>query len=764
MQKALLNSTSLIVFLFVSSNLLAEKNWNAITSTNPQAAKVTLLSSDITSTSIKIELGGFYKNLVSTAKGDAYSISLENASPILEADAPDLPKITVPIVIPDAATMKAEVQYSSYVDITNIEIAPSKGSFTRDIDPLTIPYVYGEKYNQDAFYPTTQTQLRDPYILRDLRGQTLIAYPFQYNPVTKTLRVYTELAINVSKTEEKNSVNIFNRTKPFTKVDREYKEIYLNHFINAQTAVQSTPVEEDGNMLIICDASFLDAMAPLVDWKIRKGIPTEIVDVATIGNNAADLKIYIEDYYNNKGLKYVLLVGDNAEVSTYLINNGNDASDPSYGYISGNDSYAEVFVGRFSADKVEDVRTQVNKVLSYEEYPVTGLNWYHMGIGVGSDQGPGDDNEMDYEHIRNIRSKLMSFTYTDVSELYDGSEAGLDSTGNPDGTMLLNEFNKGVSIMNYTGHGSNTSWGTTGFGTAEVAKMTNYNMLPFIWSVACVNGNFASTSKPCLAEALLRSNNNGKPTGAIATLMSSINQNWNEPMEGQDDMNDILVESDSTNIKRTFGGISVNGCMTMNDVYGSTGCDMTDTWHIFGDPSIYVRTDNPVAMTVSHITTSPIGISSLVVNCNTEAAFIALTFNNSIIGTGVVSGGIATISFNTINTVDTIHVTATAFNKVPYMGDVILTTASTEINEIKNDSYKCYVDENNHLLNLQTNGVNINQFTIYNSLGQQMPISIQNFSFDKLSLHVNSLSSGVYLLQANTDNGIFKKKFFISNK
>ena len=67
-------------------------------------------------------------------------------------------------------------------------------------------------------------------------------------------------------------------------------------------------------------------------------------------------------------------------------------------------------------------------------------------------------------------------------------------------------------------------------------------MWPFIWSVACVNGEFNVGT--CFAETWLRAtDSDGNPTGAIATLMSTVNQAWNPPMEGQDEMNAIFVES-----------------------------------------------------------------------------------------------------------------------------------------------------------------------------------------------------------------------------
>ena len=37
-------------------------------------------------------------------------------------------------------------------------------------------------------------------------------------------------------------------------------------------------------MLVICHGDFLDEMQPFVDWKNYKGIPTDIVDVDSVGD------------------------------------------------------------------------------------------------------------------------------------------------------------------------------------------------------------------------------------------------------------------------------------------------------------------------------------------------------------------------------------------------------------------------------------------------------------------------------------------------
>ena len=341
----------------------------------------------------------------------------------------------------------------------------------------------------------------------------------------------------------------------------------------------------------------MNAMQPYVAWKQAEGYHTEMISKDSAGSTSAAIKSFIANYYNTKGLTHLLLVGDAPQIPTNTGSGLGGPSDNAYGYLAGNDHYADVFVGRFSAETEAQVQTQVQRTLDYEKNPqFLADDWFTTVIGIGSDQGPGDDNEMDYQHIRNQQTKLLAYNYTWNPELFDGTQGGNDAPGNPSPAQVSTEVNNGASLLLYTGHGSNTSWGTSGFSNNNVNQLTNAGKLPFIWSVACVNGNF--TAGTCFAEAWLRATQAGQPTGALAFLGSTINQSWNSPMEGQDAMTDILIESDSTNIKRTFAGLSINGCMKMIDSYGTDGANMADTWTVFGDPTVMVRTAGPQPMVV----------------------------------------------------------------------------------------------------------------------------------------------------------------------
>jgi hypothetical protein len=590
-----------------------------------------------------------------------YSIfNIGKESNLLLEGKPDIPTICRSIVIPDTSKMKIDVVSTTYEEYDDILIAPSKGNLLRTVNPDDVDFEFGEVYNIDAWFPEDIASLRDPYIIRDFRGQVVEIYPIQYNPVTKQMRFYTNIEVEIY-SDGIDTINVIYRESWPEKVDFEFNSIYNHHFINFGRQGRYDPVSEQGNMLVIVYDSFWDEMVPFVNWKNIKGIPTEMVNVSEIGSSN-DIKTYIENYYNSDGLTFVLLVGDAAQVPTYYPTY--HASDPSYSYIVGNDHYPDLFVGRFSAETVDQLHTQVERTLEYEQNPQTGTEWYKKGLGVASNQGPGDDGEYDDEHMDNIRDKLLAYTYIQVDQSYD-------YTGTT--AYIAASLNEGRSITNYCGHGSPTSWGNGGgFSNSNVDALVNDNMLPFITSVACNNGEFDGYT--CFAEAWMRATNNGEPTGSIANFMSSKSQSWNPPMDAQDEIIDLFIETYPDLHITSFGAAAFNGCMHMNDEYGGSGDAETDAWHVFGDPSVQIRTDTPSILDARHDTNIDVTTWTLEVEVvGVEGALCALSRDNEFFGSAYTNeNGIAIIEVEDTIGTDPLDLAVTAFNKIPYITEVLI--------------------------------------------------------------------------------------------
>ena len=175
------------------------QRWVAVESDTPSTYRTELISSSEDCITVNLTLSGFYLNPVVTPHGEAQMVSLPKAVSTVAAGEPDLPMIPIPTIIGDRALMRLDVVRAEYTDYENIEIAPSKGDFPRSINPDDVPYTYGEAYTTDAFFPATIATLNEPYIHRDVRGQNMMVVPFQYNPITKVLRVYNRLVLSMVK-------------------------------------------------------------------------------------------------------------------------------------------------------------------------------------------------------------------------------------------------------------------------------------------------------------------------------------------------------------------------------------------------------------------------------------------------------------------------------------------------------------------------------------------------------------------------------------
>ncbi len=545
------------------------------------------------SNTLEFEINDFSLRSITLDKTDFTKIEFEGSVSTNQKGYAELPFLHASLSLDPIKNIRVSIINSDYKDYQlEFPLVPSRGVIYRDQDPSQIPYEISPESMVDSFYPEHISSLTDPFIIKDERGASIYVYPFRYNAVTQGLRVFKNITLLI---EEDDSSPINPLGKTSGKVFKEMEGIYKSVFINYQNNLDDLSVAEAGDILVVTTARDESAIQPFIDWKREKGYEVFKEVVAT----GINVKSTIQQNYNsNPDLLYVQLVGDWADIKCDLGGGENAPMDPMLGCVSGSDNYPDIAIGRFSAGNAAQVTIQVNKVLNYEKNPAG--NWYADAIGVASNQGPGDDDEMDYQQVQIIYdSKLDPFTYDNYSYAYDPSA---------NSTMVKNYINAGAGIINYCGHGSMTSWGSSGFSNTNISQLSNGNMLPTIFSVACLNGAFHSGE--CFAEAWLKKENGG----AIATLMSTINQPWDPPMRGQDYFNDLLTGgydystnpgtgTSTTEGRTTIGSIVANGLNLMyTESNSSSDLETIQTWTIFGDASMQVRTKAPTAITLSNTT------------------------------------------------------------------------------------------------------------------------------------------------------------------
>ncbi len=707
--------TTLVLMLLATMTF--GQQWVAIKSDTPSTIQTALVSSSESQITVNLQVPGFYTLEVSTPRGEANIISVPKTVTTAQAGEPNLPMIAIPAMIGDRQHYNIRVVDAQYTDYS-MEVAPSKGDFPRTINPEDVPYTYGEAYSTNAFFPTQNVGLYEPYILRDFRGQNMVVYPFAYNPISKTLRVYYNMTVELYSDGIDNQ-NVIDRRSNTVSLDPEIDALYANHFINYNEGLSKyTPMVETGELLIICHDAFMSAMQPFVNWKKQIGRPTTMVGTSTSGTTDSAIKNYIQSQYDaNNNLTHVLLVGDVAQIPGHSQSGGgySGKSDNWYGQVAGNDYYNDIMVGRFSAENEDHVTTQVNKVIHYERDINASDTWLPIGGGVAAYAGSGGHfGEDDWQHINNIRDDLLNYNYTTVYQDYQ-NVSGYSSSA----AIMSQHYNDGVSIINYCNHGSPTSWGVFSYSNSHVNALTNVNKLPIIWSVACDNGKY-DYSQPCFGETWLRATNGtvsnpdpSQPTGAIGGMFSYISQPWIPPMYGQDEMVDVLVESYSSNIKRTLGGTSYDGNMKILDQYGQgmgQGWATYFFWILFGDPTLTLRNAVPADMNVSHASSMSTNATSFTVNAtNGNGALATLTRNNEIMGSATITNGTCNITFAAPGQTGTATLTVFGYNKITYIGTVQITGGGSQ-------TYTINVSAN------PTNGGTVTGGGTYNQ-GQQCTVS-----------------------------------------
>ena len=721
---------------------------------------------------------GDYKITEKTINGVTYScLNIAGGALTYNKGYAELPVLNASVQLSPDKNVTLEVDNGSYTDYNlTYPLLPSRGLIKRSQDLSKVPYEIDQASVVDQWYPLNTASTVDPFIIRDVRGTTVYVYPIQYNAAKNILRVYK--TINVKLTE--NTTTPINPiTNANTTINNEMIGLYQSVFINYNNTVKTNwtnEVGETGKILVICTARDSAAINPYILWKKQMGYKVSKQVVATGTNVATTISTA---YTADPTIFYVLLVGDWPDIKCNTTPSGENTTpsaapmDPMLGCVVGTDNFPDIIVGRFSTSSATDATTQVNKTVTYEKTPTIGGTWYKTALGIASNKGPGDDNEYDYQHIGNIwTGRYSKFTYTKYDSVYD-KPAGYATPA-----MVSAAINPGVGVINFSGDGGETEWAQSNFQNSDVNNLTNGDKLPFIISVSCVVGEFQYTSSPCFTEAWLRKVGGG----AVAMLGSSVEQDWNQPMIGQDYMADLLVggytyQNNATNPgtgtntdhgKTHFGSITLNGKILMLEEDATSLPDF-QTWTVFGDPSLQVRTDTPKNITLSDSTVST---SSFTTNVKVNGTVFANALVSIWDGKSQPFSGLTDASGNvtithTLASGTAVTLTVTGFNLYPK----IINTTIANLNaiptcDIFSNSVSVFPNPASKRITLSIdNSFNGNyKIEIINLVGQVVFTDVvekNNFSVTK-NIDLSSFTKGAYLLRYSNNGNVGFKKLILN--
>ncbi len=295
--------------------------------------------------------------------------------------------------------------------------------------------------------------------------------------------------------------------------------------------------DNGADYLVITHADFYAQAQQLAGYRQgQQGISrARVVDVQDIYDEFNDGEMsaeaihqflqYAYDTWQSPAPSYVVLLGDGhydfrnysgvapitrippylTYISRVLI--GEAPSDNAYAWVSGDDTMADMYIGRLPADSAAEAQAMVDKIIAYETNPVPGDWTGNVLFATDNPDGAGDF----YALADDIASHYMPSSYN-ATKVYLGDTCPYENPAATCRQAVIDGVDGGSLLTNYVGHGSATVWaGERMLQTVDVGAFGNGGQLPVHLSFACLTSYFSNPdqAQEAIDEALVAAAGNG---------------------------------------------------------------------------------------------------------------------------------------------------------------------------------------------------------------------------------------------------------------
>ena len=525
---------------------------------NPAAPELSLVRQDPAGVELSLSLGSWRLGETAALGRPQQRIFVPGWTLPNDAGAPDLPGKGQLLAVPNGATVSVRILQARTETVTGVDLAPAPQiPLASDRGPLQ--FVRDENiYAKNAFYPASPISLSP---VRRIRGVPTIALgitPFQYNPVSRELRIYRDLHLAVDFVGGNGCFGERRLRNPWWEPVLE--GLLLNYesltpLGEVERCEQAADTESrtgrptDGyEYVIICQdsPSFVAWADSLRRWRSEQGIRTGVVTTAELGGNSTTaIESYLNEAYQTWDVPPVaaLLLGDHGTgsagvVSPYYMNYC--ASDNVYADVDGDD-LPDIILARICAQNETQLASTIGKTLSYERTPPTDPGYYEhpmLAAGWTDESWYVLSSEILLGFFTNVQGRSPVREYAILS----GSPGTLWSTA-PNTNAIVNYFgpsglgyipstpehltdwggnakrinadiNDGAFLAVHRDHGIAEGWVTPSYRIPDLAGLTN-EQPTFVFSINCLTGMF-DPPVPCFAEAIHR-----HPQGALGVIAAS---------------------------------------------------------------------------------------------------------------------------------------------------------------------------------------------------------------------------------------------------
>lgn len=652
--------------------------------------------------------------------GTAYQrLSLPNSGTTTEIGNPELPAFGRFVAVPRGADLKVEVLADTVETSTGYLVYPAQEPrIDQDGEPDFV--IDLASYERDEYYPTEIVELEEPAIIRGVEVVLVRFYPVQYNAAREQLRIHTRFCVRISYSGGAETFADERLRSPY--FDSLLSSLLLNY---SQLGPPPGPGGGLGlasasgcDFLIITAPAFLTHANRLADWKILRGIDTEVRTTAQTGSSASAIKSYIQIAYETwtPPPSFILFLGDAEFINTnYETVHPHQppggtliGTDLYYATVDGTDYYPDISTGRISVDTAAEAQNIVSRIVNYERNPTRVATFYRdLSVAAHFEDEVSPYTQEDHRWVQTSQEIVdyveangyvahqiyYAHPWVNPSYFFNGDplpsyllrDNGFPWIGNS--TRVVDAVNSGRFILNHRDHGVRWMWVQPQFAVWHIQGLNNGRKLPVVFSMNCETGWFDNeTDDPIhgtdynevnFAEAWQR-NSNGGAAGVVAASRASYGGYNDDLNQGFYDAiwPDFLPYSPSpgpfSNPEYRMGQVLNYGKLYMATIYGEGIYRQItfETFHYFGDPTMEIWTARPRALTVSHAPVVLTSVPSLTVSVAQDGALASLVKDGEILGTALSSGGSATITFSSPLTSGAISVTVTRHNYRPYEGTV----------------------------------------------------------------------------------------------
>ncbi|HDR05046.1 MAG TPA: hypothetical protein ENN84_07345, partial [Candidatus Marinimicrobia bacterium] len=245
----------------------------------------------------------------------------------------------------------------------------------------------------------------------------------------------------------------------------------------------------------------------------------------------------------------------------------------------------------------------------------------------------------------------------------------------------------GVGFINYTAHGSSTSWGDPSFTISNVNGLNNAGKYTLAVGNACLTAKFDVGT--CFGEAWLRAANKG----AIGYIGATNNTYWNEDVWWSTGYFSFVGNGVTPTFAQTTMGAYDAGFITSdlttqsaltyvgNFAVTTAGASLAhyywEVYELFGDPSLMIYWTEPEPLTAIYEEIIPVGSGSLEITIpGVENAMVALSYNGQKLAAGMTnSAGQLTLVFDeALSELGTYELLISAQNHIPYFAEIEVIT------------------------------------------------------------------------------------------